>query len=98
VIQIDSDNSDIKDNKSNNKNNTLERKVSPARLIISLDLIAANVDFIALDSIEEYYIIIHQKYKISGLNISVFVFLGNIVFISHETRQLAFPHYRGGAP
>jgi hypothetical protein len=52
AIQIDSDNSDIKDNKSSNKSNTFERKVLPARLIILLDLIAANADFIALDSIE----------------------------------------------
>jgi hypothetical protein len=52
VIQIDSDNSDIKDNKNNNKNNTLEGKVLFTRSIISLDSIATNVDFIALDSIE----------------------------------------------
>jgi hypothetical protein len=55
VIQIDSNNSDIKDNKNNNNNNnsnTFEGKVLPARLVISLDLITANTDFIALDSVE----------------------------------------------
>jgi hypothetical protein len=52
AIQIDSDNSDIEDNKNNNKSNTFEGKVLLARLVILLDLIAANVDFIALDSVE----------------------------------------------
>jgi hypothetical protein len=52
TIQIDSNNSDKEDNKSNNKNNILEKKVSSVRSIISLDLIIANIDFITLDSIK----------------------------------------------